>query len=95
MYKIFIVEDDETIAHSIADRLSSWGFESNVCNNFRNILTQFLEIEPHLVLMDISLPFFNGYHWCSEISKNFKGPYNVHFFRRRQNEYCHGHKHGC
>ncbi|MFR4798266.1 MAG: response regulator transcription factor, partial [Lentihominibacter sp.] len=74
MYKIFIVEDDETIAHSIADRLSSWGFESNVCNNFRNILTQFLEIEPHLVLMDISLPFFNGYHWCSEIRKISKVP---------------------
>lgn len=74
MYKIFIVEDDETIAHSIADKLSSWGFESNVCNNFRNILTQFLEIEPHLVLMDISLPFFNGYHWCSEIRKISKVP---------------------
>ena len=57
-----------------ADKLSSWGFESNVCNNFRNILTQFLEIEPHLVLMDISLPFFNGYHWCSEIRKISKVP---------------------
>lgn len=74
MYKIFIVEDDETIAGSIAERLDSWGFEAKVCRDFRDVLQQFLTIEPHLVLMDISLPFFNGYHWCSEIRKISKVP---------------------
>ena len=69
MYRIFIVEDDETIAYSIAEKLTSWGFESKVCTDFRNVLSQTIALEPHLVLMDISLPFFNGYHWCREIRR--------------------------
>lgn len=69
MYRIFIVEDDETIAYSIAKKLTSWGFEAKVCTDFRNVLSQTIALEPHLVLMDISLPFFNGYHWCREIRR--------------------------
>ena len=69
MYRIFIVEDDETIAYSIAARLTSWGFEAKVCTDFRDVLSQTIALEPHLVLMDISLPFFNGYHWCREIRR--------------------------
>ena len=67
MYRIFIVEDDETIAYSIAERLTSWGFETKVCTNFRDVLSQTIALDPHLVLIDISLPFFNGYHWCTQI----------------------------
>lgn len=74
MYKIFIVEDDDIIAGSIAERLESWGFEASVCNDFKDIMPQFLKDEPHLVLMDISLPFFNGYYWCGEIRKISKVP---------------------
>ena len=69
MYRIFIVEDDETIAYSIAERLTSWGFEAKVCTDFRDVLSQTIALDPHLVLMDISLPFFNGYHWCREIRR--------------------------
>ena len=69
MYRIFIVEDDETIAYSIAERLASWGFEAKVCTDFRDVLSQTIALDPHLVLMDISLPFFNGYHWCREIRR--------------------------
>ena len=74
MYKILIVEDDEIIANAISDRLNSWGFEACSCMDFRDVLSQFIEYGPHLVLMDISLPFFNGYHWCSEIRKISKVP---------------------
>ena len=74
MYRIFIVEDDETIAYSIAERLTSWGFEAKVCTDFRDVLSQTIALEPHLVLMDISLPFFNGYHWCAEIRKLSRVP---------------------
>lgn len=69
MYKIFIVEDDDVIAGSIAKSLQSWGFESETCKDFSAVLTEFAAYGPHLVLMDISLPFFNGYHWCEEIRK--------------------------
>ena len=69
MYRIFIVEDDETIAYSIVERLTSWGFEAKVCTDFRDVLSQTIALDPHLVLMDISLPIFNGYHWCREIRR--------------------------
>lgn len=74
MYKILIIEDDDIIAKAISDRLQSWGFEARCCMDFRDVLSLFIQYEPHLVLMDISLPFFNGYHWCSEIRKISKVP---------------------
>ena len=74
MYRIFIVEDDDIISDSIADMLRSWGFEAVICQDFRSVMEEFLLCDPHLILMDISLPFFNGYHWCSEIRKVSKVP---------------------
>ena len=69
MYNIFIVEDDDVISASISERLRSWGFGTHTCSDFRNVLQEFIKYGPHLVIMDISLPFFNGYYWCSEIRK--------------------------
>ena len=74
MYKILIVEDDHVIANSIKDKLISWGFDAEPVDDFRDVIAHFLSYEPHLVLMDISLPFFNGYHWCEEIRKISKVP---------------------
>ena len=74
MYRIFIVEDDDIIAGSIGRLLESWGFQPFICEDFRNVLAEFEACDPHMVLMDISLPFFNGYHWCSEIRKISKIP---------------------
>ncbi len=67
MYRIFIVEDDDIISDSIADMLRSWGFEAISLSGLqrRALPDHSLLCEPHLVLMDISLPFFNGYHWCA------------------------------
>lgn len=69
MYKIFIVEDDAIIANQIKKRLEMWDYEVTLADNFRDITSDFARIEPSLILMDITLPFYNGYHWCNEIRK--------------------------
>lgn len=74
MYRIFIVEDDDVIANAIASKLKNWGFDARVCENLQDVTNEFISYDPQLVLMDISLPFFNGYHWCSEIRKISKVP---------------------
>ena len=74
MYRIWIVEDDEVIASAIKKAISSWGFEVQCATNFRDLIPEFVEFDPQLVLLDISLPFYNGYHWCSEIRKISKVP---------------------
>ena len=69
MEKLFIVEDDVVISREVAAYLRSWGFEAKSAVNFRGIMEEFSAFQPDLVLLDISLPFFNGFHWCSEIRK--------------------------
>lgn len=69
MYKLFIVEDDSGIADGIRTLAENWGFEVRICRDFRKVTEEFAEYAPHIVLMDIGLPFFNGYHWCGEIRK--------------------------
>ncbi len=69
VYRILIVEDEEGIAQAVKEQAELWGLEAECVRDFRNIMTAFAEYAPHLVLMDIGLPFFNGYHWCGEIRK--------------------------
>lgn len=69
MYKIMIVEDDMRIAQAIQKQAAVWNWEALIVDNFRTVLETYAEFQPHIVLLDISLPFFNGYHWCSEIRK--------------------------
>ncbi|NLJ16749.1 MAG: response regulator transcription factor [Clostridiales bacterium] len=69
MYKIFIVEDDTVIANSIKNNIESWGFPCRACDDLRNVLKEFIDFKPHLVILDIMLPFFDGYYWCKEIRK--------------------------
>ena len=74
MYRLLIVEDDKGIAEAIKNQAELWDLRVYCIENFRNIMTEFAEFDPHIILMDISLPFFNGYHWCSEIRKVSKVP---------------------
>lgn len=74
MYRILIVEDNSGIAAAMKKHIEAWGLEAMCAEDFQNVLTTFSEYNPHLVLLDISLPFFNGYHWCSEIRKVSKVP---------------------
>ena len=68
-YRIMIVEDDPGIAGAIADCMVQWGLKAEAVSDFRRVMEDFARIQPHLVLLDITLPFMNGYHWCAEIRK--------------------------
>ena len=74
MYRILIVEDDRGIAESIREQANMWGFTAKCAAKFSNIMEEFAAFDPQLVLLDISLPFYNGYHWCAEIRKVSKVP---------------------
>ena len=74
MYKLLIIEDDFGIANAIRVQAESWNLQVHIVEDFRNVLTEFAHFQPHIVLLDISLPFFNGYHWCGEIRKISKVP---------------------
>lgn len=69
MYSILIIEDDEVISQVLSRRLRQWGYRTETVEDFEGVTEQFLSMQPDLVLLDISLPFFNGYHWCREIRK--------------------------
>lgn len=74
MYRILIVEDDSVIAKTVKKHIESWGYEVKCVTDFKEVLSVFVNFNPHLVLLDISLPFYNGYHWCGEIRKLSKAP---------------------
>ncbi len=74
LYRIFLVEDDRGIAEAVAAQTALWDMETVCAVDFRNILAEFAACDPQLVLLDISLPFFDGYHWCREIRSVSKVP---------------------
>ena len=74
MYRIFIVEDDAVIASAVEGHLRSWGWDARCAGDFWNILAEFAAFDPQLVLMDISLPSYNGYHWCGQIRQVSRVP---------------------
>ena len=74
MYKMLIVEDDPTIADEVAAQIAPWGIEAKKADDLRNVMQVFAKFQPHIVLLDISLPFFNGYHWCEQIRVVSKVP---------------------
>ena len=74
MYKLMIIEDDRGIAEAIKEQAELWELTVHCVKDFRKVMSEFAEFQPHIVLLDISLPFFDGYHWCSEIRKVSKVP---------------------
>ncbi len=67
MHKIFIIEDDTVISKAIASHIETWGWEARCAENFKDIMAEFSDYAPDLVLLDIGLPFYNGYYWCTQI----------------------------
>ncbi|MCC0648737.1 response regulator transcription factor [Clostridioides sp. ZZV15-6598] len=74
MFKILVIEDDVSLKHKIADCLSKWGHTVYQIENLENIIEEFKHYKPQLVLLDINLPFYDGFHWCNEIRKISKVP---------------------
>lgn len=67
MYRIMIVEDDSTITEALKRHLEGWDYETVIAEDFKNIMAEFTRVEPDLVLLDIGLPFYNGFYWCTQI----------------------------
>ena len=74
MYRIMLVEDDATIVDILSRQLEKWGYLVRAVQDFDRVMEEFREFQPQLVLMDLSLPFFNGYYWCTEIRKISRVP---------------------
>lgn len=74
MYRIFVVEDDAVIAGMLCRELNAWGFEARAAQDFSDVMGEFRAFAPHLVLMDVSLPFHNGYFRCAEIRRESRVP---------------------
>ena len=74
MYRIFLVEDDPIIAETVQKHLESWGWQVKAAADFARVMDDFSAFDPQLVQLDISLPVYNGYHWCSEIRKVSRVP---------------------
>ena len=91
MYRIFIVEDDAAIAGVIRRHLEGWGYTVRCAERFDDVLSEFAAFDPHLVLLDISLPFFNGYHWCQEIRRVSQVPILFLSSASENMEHRHGH----
>ncbi len=74
MYKILIIEDDRRLAEEIGQIINRWGYEAVFVTNFQKVEEHFIEEAPHLVLLDIHLPFYDGYHWCRRIRTHSEVP---------------------
>lgn len=74
MFKILIVEDDRGIAEGIQSLLEQWGMEARQVQDFRNITGEFETYQPHLILLDIKLPSYDGYYWCASCGRGLRRP---------------------
>lgn len=71
---IMIVEDDKVLADEIGQFLEKWGYQIYMADHFEDIVSEFLALHPHLILMDINLPYYDGYYWCSRIREKSDVP---------------------
>ncbi|WP_027622951.1 response regulator transcription factor [Clostridium lundense] len=74
MYKVLIVEDDSSICELLASHIEKYGIECFVCNDFDNVLDEFIKFDPHIVLMDVNLPKYDGFYWCRKLRQISKCP---------------------
>ena len=65
--KILILEDDISLAEELKDFLIKWGYSTILIQDFSKVFNEYIEYNPDLVLMDINLPFYDGFYWCSKI----------------------------
>lgn len=94
MYRIFCVEDDETIGKMIKKHLEKWDFEVHVAEDLSQIMTEFAAFDPQLVLMDIRLPFYNGLLLVHRDPQSIESAGDLFVLCGRQYEYCYGDEYG-
>lgn len=90
MQKILIIEDDKVIARTLKEHLCKWDYDADFVVDFKNITEQVVSFAPQLILLDISLPYFNGFSLVRRNTQVFKCAYNIYFLGKRQNEYSYG-----
>nr|WP_106784893.1 response regulator transcription factor [Lysinibacillus timonensis] len=66
-HRIFIVEDDKKIASLLADKLRKYQYQVNLVENFEEIIEECNAFAPHIILLDINLPAYDGYYWCRQL----------------------------
>ena len=88
MQTIMIVEDEKVIRDAIVQELEKWNYEVVAVEDFSQVYTQFLAVNPQLVIMDITLPFYNGYYWCQEIRKVSQVPIMFFVVQGSSDGYC-------
>jgi DNA-binding response OmpR family regulator len=74
MFKIYIVEDDRTISRILKEKLDKWNYETHEVSDFKDVFLEYGKIAPHLVLMDINLPYYDGFYWCEKIRQSSNVP---------------------
>lgn len=74
MFKLLIIEDDQTLFQELKDRLSQWSYDVYGIEDFNNVMDTFHEVDPELVIIDIQLPRFDGFHWCRMIRQHSNVP---------------------
>lgn len=84
MYKVMIIEDDESIRSLVKVGLEKWGYSAYVIKNFENVIMEYTEYKPHLIILDINLPYFDGFYWCSKIRELSQVP--IIFLSSRDSE---------
>ncbi|AIY83062.1 MAG: response regulator transcription factor [Clostridium baratii] len=73
-YKIYIIEDDVSIGHLLKDYINKYGFDVKVISDFENVMNEFDEFNPDIVLLDVNLPKYDGFYWCRKIRQKSKAP---------------------
>lgn len=94
MYRILIVEDDLTIASALAAHLRKWDYEADYVEDFKNVMERFGAVDPQLVILDIGLPFFNGFYWCSRFVRFHRCGYSFCLLWMINHEYRYGNEYG-
>ncbi|MHC0036627.1 response regulator [Pseudoneobacillus sp. C159] len=74
MFKLLLIEDDVTLFQEIKERLTSWSYDVYGINDFSHVLQEFAEVKPDLIIIDIQLPKFDGFHWCRMIRSHSNVP---------------------
>ncbi len=74
MYRVLLVEDDSSISELLANHIEKYGIECLICTDFDNVSEEFIKFNPHLVLMDVNLPKYDGFYWCRKLRQISKCP---------------------